>query len=169
MNTEKKEQNGTLEQKWLLKSAETELTEAIEHKLAAKGRFKDMHIEHEESVRALVLKYSEAARKSEETIKETEDKQREEAAVVLQEAPMATRTLTTVTEHTIGLGDKDIRELKRRLQHEEIRRERAAAAAEVRQCEIYFDRDRDTAFNCGHLACGECASVLQNCHLCCSA
>jgi hypothetical protein len=113
-----------------------------------------------------VLKHSEAARKREERIKETEDKHREEAAVVLQEALQATRTLTAVTEQTIGLGAKDLRELKRRVQHEEIRRERVAAAAEVRQCEICFDRDRDTVFNCGHLACGGCASVLQNRHLC---
>jgi hypothetical protein len=166
MDSEKREQNGILEQKRLRKSAKTQLAVAIEHEMAAMERCEEMRKQHEESARVLVQKHSEAAMEREEMIKKTEDKQREEAAVVLREALEATRTLAAVTEQSMGLDDADLRELKRRVHYEEIRRERAAAAAEVRQCDICFDRDKDTVFNCGHLACGECASGLRKCHLC---
>mmetsp|Transcript_18395 Transcript_18395/g.65131 ORF Transcript_18395/g.65131 Transcript_18395/m.65131 type:complete len:508 (-) Transcript_18395:77-1600(-) len=47
----------------------------------------------------------------------------------------------------------------------------AAAAArrreeEERLCAVCLERNKNTAFTCGHQACGECAAVLTECHLC---
>ncbi len=33
-------------------------------------------------------------------------------------------------------------------------------------CSICMDRPCDLAFACGHLACSECAELLDTCHIC---
>ena len=40
------------------------------------------------------------------------------------------------------------------------------AAGPVRECAICMDRQMDTAFNCGHQCCGDCAASIQTCHVC---
>jgi hypothetical protein len=61
------------------------------------------------------------------------------------------------------------REEMRKTMMAELERERALQREEREeaiQCAICFDRDKDTALNCGHQACAFCASGLANCHIC---
>ena len=34
------------------------------------------------------------------------------------------------------------------------------------ECDVCFDRNKDCAFNCGHMSCSECAELLEMCHIC---
>ena len=40
------------------------------------------------------------------------------------------------------------------------------ALEEAQQCSICMERKKDTAFQCGHIACGICALPLKACHIC---
>ena len=40
------------------------------------------------------------------------------------------------------------------------------ALEEAQTCSICMERKKDTAFNCGHLACSICALPLKACHIC---
>jgi hypothetical protein len=94
--------------------------------------------------------------------------QRAEAEGVLREvlATRTPRTLAAVVTQARQLVDLELHELKKEVQREQFRLARAEGAAEMRLCDICYDHDRDTSFGCGHLACGQCADGLQNCHLC---
>ena len=37
---------------------------------------------------------------------------------------------------------------------------------EAQTCPICMERKKDTAFQCGHLACSECSLSLRACHIC---
>jgi hypothetical protein len=61
------------------------------------------------------------------------------------------------------------REEMRKTMMAELERERALQREEREeaiQCAICLDRDKDTALNCGHQACAQCAIGLANCHIC---
>lgn len=40
------------------------------------------------------------------------------------------------------------------------------AANEELLCDICMENKKDTAFNCGHTCCGNCAITLCDCHIC---
>ena len=40
------------------------------------------------------------------------------------------------------------------------------ALEEAQICSICMERKKDTAFQCGHIACSMCAMPLKACHIC---
>ena len=48
----------------------------------------------------------------------------------------------------------------------ELRAKEAAGVPLATDCPVCLDRPMDTALDCGHRACGSCAALLADCHVC---
>jgi hypothetical protein len=169
---EERLKEATIQHQQATDALEQQHKSAVDHTKMAFIKHRAKHESVLEDLRATLngvhAKYAVAQSHEAERHEKALQEQRAGAEGVLREvlASRTPRTLATVVTQAMQLDDLELHELKKVVQREQFRRERAEGAAEVRLCDICYDHDRDTIFACGHLACGQCADGLQNCHLC---
>jgi len=72
------------------------------------------------------------------------------------ECNQAIQEKLTDTGNALNLSKNDFSKLLNKIQ----------ALEEAQICSICMERKKDTAFQCGHIACSTCAMPLKACHIC---